>query len=145
VSNVIERIEAKLIKDGACFVFTGAKQSRGYGSIGINGKKTALVHRVIYEHYIGPIPDGLTIDHLCRNRLCCNPEHLEAVSNKTNILRGEGPTAKNRRKTHCKRGHLLAGDNLVKRALMVGKRDCRECRNLLRRVSDRSARRSSAL
>lgn len=73
----------------------------------------------------------MTIDHLCRNRACFNPDHLEQVTNQTNILRGEGATATNARKTHCIRGHELVGTNLI--ASRTNGRSCRICRNERRR------------
>ena len=108
-----------------CMEWRGATQSRGYGSVCIGAKKTALAHRVAYFLHHGGIDAALTIDHLCRNRRCVNPAHLEQVSNRTNILRGEGFSATNARKTHCDAGHALAGDNLIVKAR--GSRNCREC------------------
>lgn len=101
----------------------GAK--RQYGTIQNSGK-TLLAHRVAYELFVGPIPNGLTIDHLCRNTLCVNPAHLEAVSCTENILRGECPPAQNKRKTHCKRGHLLP-ETAERKGGRVHRR-CRECK-----------------
>lgn len=76
----------------------------GYGQMKKH-RKILLAHRVAYELLRGPIPSGLTIDHLCRNRSCVNPAHLEAVPIRENVLRGSGPTARNARKTHAKCGH----------------------------------------
>jgi hypothetical protein len=80
---------------------------------------------VAYELAIGPIPEGLTIDHLCRNRGCVNPAHLEAVTNRTNLLRGDGIAALNARKTHCKRGHEFTPENTY--VWREGTRACRAC------------------
>ncbi len=82
-------------------------------------------HRWIYQYMVGEIPEGWTIDHLCRNTSCVNPDHLEAVTHKENVLRGFGPTALNARKTHCKNGHLLDGDNL--KVEDYGSRRCKLC------------------
>lgn len=92
-----------------CWFWLGGKTS-GYSMFVFNNK-TVLGHRWFYEQKNGVIPKGLQIDHLCRNRSCVNPEHLEAVTQKVNLLRGEGACAKNARKTHCKRGHKFTPDN----------------------------------
>ena len=83
-------------------------------------------HRWAYQFCIGPIPAGLQVDHLCRNTLCVNPDHLEAVTRTENIRRGTSPTAANARKTHCPRGHLLVPPNLVN--LASGGRMCKTCK-----------------
>jgi hypothetical protein len=109
----------------ACWPWTAAKTSCGYGKIGVAGR-TRPAHRVSYELFVGPIPEGLTLDHLCRNPACVNPEHLEPVTQRENTRRGVSPAAHNARKTHCSRGHELQGDNCYVDA--VGKRHCRTCR-----------------
>jgi hypothetical protein len=75
------------------------------------GRVVKFGHRVSYEAFKGPIPDGLTIDHLCRNRACVNPEHLEPVTMRVNCLRGESPAAVHARKTHCPKGHEYSAEN----------------------------------
>ena len=87
-------------------LWTGAKD-HGYGHLSFNRQNNMLAHRVAYEPTKGPIPEGLTIDHLCRNRGCINPEHLEAVTMGVNNLRGESASAKNARALFCKNGHPL--------------------------------------
>lgn len=111
-------------RESPCILWHMAKDRDGYGLTTIDGK-SRRAHRVTYEMVRGPIPDGLVIDHLCRVRGCINPWHLEAVSNRTNLLRGYGPSAICAKKTHCKRGHELTGDNVY----MTGRRrSCRACR-----------------
>lgn len=109
---------------GPCEVWGGSINEHGYGVLGINGK-TKRAHVVAWEAVNGPVPDGLVLDHLCRNRACINPEHLDPVTNKINTLRGEGPTAQNYRKTHCFKGHELVGDNLL--ITSQGNRSCNIC------------------
>lgn len=96
----------------------------GYRRVSVAGKCKAL-HRVIYEHFRGPIPEGLEPDHLCRNRGCCNPDHIQPVPGKVNTLRSSSGPSKNAAKTHCLRGHPLNGANLYVPA--NGSRQCREC------------------
>jgi HNH endonuclease len=112
------------IEPSACWNWSGEITKKGYARFNYDKKRTGG-HRAIYEHIFGPISDNLTIDHLCRHRRCVNPLHLEAVTNTVNVLRGESIPAQNARKTHCNRGHLLAGRNLNPRK--DGHRECRAC------------------
>ncbi len=122
----IERLLSKFEVDPetGCWIWTASVNNRGYG-VFWDGQKTQLAHRASYEWFIGPIPDGFTVDHLCRVRLCICPDDFEAVPNKENILRGEGLTARYARATHCKNGHPLSGDNLFNHPR--GARECRTC------------------
>ena len=99
------RVEKRAL--GECWVWKGAPIKNGYGQYRRKGTRSCYVHRLVYEALVGPIPEGKFLDHLCRNRLCVNPGHLEIVTNRENVLRGVGPTAVNAQKTHCKRGHPL--------------------------------------
>ncbi len=113
----------KIDNNSGCWIWLAAKQSRGYGNY-----RSRLAHRVSYEMNKGPIPKGLTLDHLCRNRLCVNPDHLEPVTQLENNMRGEGVTARNRRKTHCSNGHPLTPGNIkiIKRKDGT-RRKCMKC------------------
>ncbi|HET6911263.1 MAG TPA: HNH endonuclease signature motif containing protein [Mycobacteriales bacterium] len=109
-----DRFWAKVNKTDSCWLWTGTLTTpgdRGYGQVRLNGQ-FPLVHRVAYEMLVGPIPEGMQIDHLCRVRRCVNPAHLEPVTNRENTARGTSLNGINARKTHCKRGHKLSGDNL---------------------------------
>ena len=138
---IADRFWSKVNKETGigCWLWT-ASTSNGYGAIGRGGavKRGASAmlsaHRVAYELVVGPIPQGLHLDHLCRNRACVNPEHLEPVTVQENVLRGVGPCARNARKTHCPRGHELAGENLAADRLKLGQRTCEPCRALKNRA-----------
>ncbi|WP_406263587.1 HNH endonuclease signature motif containing protein [Streptomyces chartreusis] len=123
-----------------CWPWTGTLSKTGYAWTGTPGNRTGHVpaHRLVYETFVGPIPDGLDIDHLCHvaeqckggftcpHRRCCNPKHLAPEDPVANTMRGNSPAAINARKTHCKNGHAFdAANTLVSRA---GKRTCRRCR-----------------
>ncbi len=111
----------------ACWPWTAAKDPAGYGRIKISGKNTPA-HRVAYTMMVGPIPPGLTIDHLCRTHECVNPLHMEPVTRMENSLRGVSPRAQNRRKTHCPKGHPYDERNTMWRRKGQGDRVGRNCR-----------------
>lgn len=107
-----------------CWLWLGSFVNNGYGRFK-HGGKTYMAHRVSFELAGGTIPAGLELDHLCRNRGCVNPAHLEVVTSRTNVLRGETVVRTNAEKTHCLKGHPLSGDNLFIRS--DGRRRCRTC------------------
>lgn len=115
--KVLDRYETD---EAGCWIWRGyTDPTNGYGSHG-----DSYAHRTFYEKFKGEIPAGLTIDHLCRVRNCVNPDHLEAVTLRENILRSDGPTAINARKTHCKHGHEFNAENTRTRGTW---RDCITC------------------
>lgn len=117
------------VKENGCWECNGALWE-GYKTLTVEGK-TVRLHRFFYEKLVGEVQGGLVLDHLCRNRACCNPFHLEQVTDKENILRGKGIAAQNSIKTHCKRGHEFTPENTyIKNGRLggrVGGRTCRAC------------------
>lgn len=133
------------VQGNGCWHWTGYVSPHGYGSFykraGVPKPETFLVHRVSHELHNGEIPEGYHVDHVCHNkdescregvnclhRRCINPEHLEAVPPRVNILRGRGPAADNSAKELCQEGHPLEGDNLYVEP--SGGRICKTCRRV---------------
>ena len=107
-----------------CWLWTGCTDRYGYGQFGTH-REVGSAHRWAYEFCVGPIPDGLQIDHLCRTRPCQKPDHMELVTSRVNTLRGEGITAQKARQTHCLRGHEFSAENTY--ITKAGSRGCRAC------------------
>ena len=114
-----------VIQENGCWDWIGCKDRGGYSGIrfGPNRNRSAHVH--MYEKMVGPIPGGMQLDHLCRNRVCVNPAHLEPVTPRDNVLRSTAQSAVNATKTHCVNGHPFSGDNLSTRE--AGRRRCITC------------------
>jgi hypothetical protein len=129
---VAERFWSKVDASGICWEWKAAK-ARGYGRFGV-GSKVVLAHRWAWLNLVGPIGEGLELDHLCRNRACVNPDHMQPVTHTENVRRGYGGwnTAS---KTHCPQGHLYAGDNLM---ISSGRRYCRACHRAQGRANYKS-------
>jgi hypothetical protein len=117
-------IHSKIDVVGSCWIWTASKDRHGYGlarhALGV------LAHRVSYRIFVGEIPPGLCIDHKCRSRACVNPEHLETVTNRENLMRGNTKAAIFSARTHCARGHEFTQENTHIRPRGNG-RQCRTC------------------
>lgn len=111
---------------GPCWVWTASKMRNGYGQIVIRRKHRAA-HRAAYEDAFGPVDRTLDIDHLCRNRACCNPTHLEAVTHRENMRRGDVGGHAQRRKTHCPQGHSYDDAYRYRGRDGSWRRECRAC------------------
>lgn len=111
-----------------CVRWCGGFSDTGYGSFSGEGRKRTNAHRWAYEHWVGPVAKGLHLDHLCRNRWCVNPQHLEPVAPRENWARGDGPllAARLRAATHCSKGHEFTEANTY--VSREGRRTCRACR-----------------
>lgn len=139
MSSLAERLHGGYaVTEAGCWEWKRSRNSRGYGLISERGV-VMLTHRVSYELHVGPIPDGMQIDHLCRNKPCCNPGHLEAVTCAENASRR--PDAY---KTHCLRGHELTPENMIVKARPNGRtiRNCRTCQRERARVPDSQLKRA---
>jgi len=124
--NPIQRFVKKYDVDelSGCWVWNTRTTPNGYAKFRTKGKDKQA-HRWAYEFYIGPIPEGMQLDHLCRVRNCVSPYHLEPVTQQENILRGEGVAAVNAKKTHCLNGHEFTVDSVYQRN--DNKRNCIQC------------------
>lgn len=125
--------------NSGCWLWLASVTRDGYGqSYFYGGDAGTKAHRVTYRELVGPIPSGLQLDHLCRVRSCCNPDHLEVVTPRENAMRGVSFSAVNARKTHCINGHELTGNNVYARR--EGGRKCYRCAMDASARSKRAAR-----
>ncbi|MGQ5576710.1 HNH endonuclease signature motif containing protein [Streptomyces sp. ECR3.8] len=123
---------------GPCWRWTGSKDRDGYGIYNHRQNATRYVHRLMYELVKGPIQPGLVMDHLCRLPICCNPDHVEPVTQAENVRRGRATEVSRRlaaARTHCPNGHPYEGDNFTvkSRGPKRGRRRCRVCARALSR------------
>lgn len=148
----LERLMAKIQITPSCWIWKGQIRRDGYGNFRMYGK-TFKAHRASYILHVGEIPAGLEIDHLCRNRTCVNPKHLEPVTKMVNFLRGESPPLINIFKTHCPKGHPYDAANTYIYPVRTrrrgnhsrkanGGRYCRACNR--QRVAEYQARKRGA-
>lgn len=119
------RFWRKVEKTPGCWLWRGTTNPRGYGMFRPYVGQARKAHRYAYELLVGPVPDGTELDHLCRNPRCVNPAHLEPVTHRENMLRGENPAARAARATHCRHGH--AYDEANTQVTPTGERRCRAC------------------
>lgn len=129
ITRALRRVEVDPVT--SCWVWPGSKNSSGYGSIRDDNGRQIKVHRLLWRSQGWVVPDGLVLDHLCRNRLCCNPDHLEPVTQRENILRGASPTAVASSTGICQRGHALTQER--------DQRVCRVCRAARMRMARKRA------
>lgn len=134
--TLVDRFWVKVaVVHNECWMWLGSKTSAGYGNLYVGPQKWDYAHRVSYEIARGPIPEGLVLDHLCRNRSCVNPDHLEPVPQRINLMRGLAPYGL---RGTCKHGHDVTDQaNVYTRP--NGQRQCRVCD----RARDRARRHSS--
>jgi hypothetical protein len=136
-----ERFLSKVRKTATCWLWTAGSNTTGYGYFWIGSKslktnRMKQAHRVAYELFCGPIPDGLQLDHICRNRLCVNPDHLEPVTPIENGRRGISSPAINARKMRCIRGHEFSPENTYIQQPQ-GWRRCKTCHALRREAGQK--------
>lgn len=124
--NPIERFFTFIIKVGTCWEWQAALDKDGYGLFWFDSRQRRA-HRFSYENFVKKIPDGLVLDHLCRNVKCVNPEHLEVVTNRINIIRGRWKSNNLNTFTHCNRGHKFTDESSIRRK--DGKKTCRICKD----------------
>lgn len=133
--DVMVRVSKRVdVTVNGCWECSYAKDTSGYPQVSVGGKMQ-LVHRLTFAAANGTIPLGLQIDHLCRNRACCNPAHLEAVTSRENTMRGDTIPARNAAATHCPQGHPRTPENTFASDSKPGRQKrCRACHNIRNRA-----------
>lgn len=131
--TLLERWQSKVVvAPSGCWEWTASRNRAGYGQLR-NPGSTQLAHRIGWELLVGTLTPARELDHLCRNRACVNPDHLEEVEHRDNMRRSPDIGGWQRRKSVCKRGHALTGDNLY--VTPDGRRQCRTCQNRRSQIS----------
>lgn len=133
VVRFMAKVQKPEASDG-CWMWTSYKNRRGYGMFSLGGRsgRPVLAHRFAYFHLVGPVGEGLHLDHLCRNPACVNPAHLEPVTARENCRRSP---IHNGSKTHCPKGHEYTPENVVRCPSRPTHRLCRKCIESRKRVS----------
>lgn len=137
-----EKFWEKVDASGDCWLWMGGLNTGGYGRFTLDGRRQRA-HRVAYALLVAPVPSGLELDHLCRVRHCVNPDHLEPVTRRENLLRGAGPAQagyRQKRKTHCPQGHPYDESNTFVWAARPSERSCIECNRVRAREYQRKKR-----
>lgn len=142
MTEIEDRFWVKVDKRGPdeCWTWLAGKDGGGYGAFAITRSEQEKAHRFAYELMVGPITDGLHIDHLCRNRACVNPRHLEPVPLVVNVMRGMSVPAMNARVRQCAEGHQFS---VVKSGKHAGRRYCAICGNARRQARRKAAKEAS--
>ena len=132
--TLADRIESSIVRipESGCWLWGKSLTELGYGRIAVNGK-AMKAHRVSFQALIGEIPEGKELDHLCRVRSCVNPDHLEPVTHRENVLRGAAPSYRKNR-SHCPKGHELTEQNRYTAPSLGNKYLCRACKNQRKRA-----------
>lgn len=141
VRTAEERFWQHVQKTETCWIWLATTDRQGYGQFHPEPGMNRIAHKWLYQRMVGPIPEGMQLDHLCRNTSCVNPAHLEVVTARENTMRGNSRSAINARKTECNRGHPFTPKNT--RRDRYGQRNCRKC-DYIRLVMYRQKRRESS-
>lgn len=136
--EVAARLMSRLRVEGECWVWTGCRNPGGYGHMRVNGRVEKAHAVAVFLRHGADVLRAETVNHLCFNRLCCNPDHLQVASKWENTLHGASPSAHHAAKTHCQNGHALEGENIAPRS--DGRR-CRECKRISSRKYEVNRRR----